>query len=54
MMSVCDKGKETIIYLKENDCIKIIGNSHKGQALLIQCIKRKLIVKREKVKGEQK
>lgn len=53
MMTVCDKGKETIVYLKENDCIKIIGNSHKGQALLIQYIKGKLVIKQEKAKGEQ-
>lgn len=50
MMTVCDKGKETIIYLKDNDCIKIISNSHESQILIIECIKGKLTVKQEKRK----
>lgn len=39
-MTVCDKEKE------------IFGNSHKGQTLIMQCIKEKTIIKLKKMKRE--
>lgn len=51
MMTVCNKDKDTAIYLTENDCIKIISSKKSNKFLIIQCIKGNLFVK--KVKNER-
>lgn len=50
-MSVIDKGKTIEILMSDNDCLKVRSNNEKGETLIIQCQKNKLIISKPNSDG---
>ncbi|MGE5455625.1 MAG: hypothetical protein ACM3O4_00760 [Ignavibacteriales bacterium] len=54
MMNIYDKNKKVAIVINDNEVIKIMSCKEKNKAILIQCIKGKLVIKKLIEKEENK